>query len=84
MMAHIALKLITSGCYLATIDLKDVYYSVTIHTDYTKYLKFFWKGQLYIYIYLVLPNSLRSGPRKLNEPRIAILRMERHITAIYI
>ena len=51
MMAHIALKLITSGCCLATIDLKDVYYSVTIHTDYTKYLKFFWKGQLYIYIF---------------------------------
>ena len=38
---------ITPGCYLASIDLKDAYYSVPIHTDYTKHLKFSWKGQLY-------------------------------------
>ena len=38
---------ITPGSYLASIDLKDAYYSVPIHTDYTKHLKFFWKGQLY-------------------------------------
>ena len=38
------LNLITPGCYLASIDQEDAYYSVHIHTDYTKYLKFFWKG----------------------------------------
>ena len=45
------LNLITLGCYLATIDLKDVFYLVPMHTDYTKYLKFLRKGQLYIYIF---------------------------------
>ena len=45
------LNLITSGCYLAKIDLKDVFYLVPMHTDYTKYLKFLRKGQLYIYIF---------------------------------
>ena len=79
------LNLITPGCYLASIDLKDAYYSVPIHTDYTKYLDFFWKGQLYKF--LALPNGLCSGPRKfakLMKPPIAILKMEGHIIAIYI
>ena len=79
------LNLITSGCYLASIDLKDAYNSVPIHSDYIKYLKFFWIGQLYKF--LVLPNGLCSEPRKftkLIKPPNSILRMEGHIIAIYI
>ena len=34
------LNLITPGCYLAPINLKNAYYSVSTHTDYTKCLKF--------------------------------------------
>ena len=34
------LSLITPGCYLASLDLKDAYYSVPIHPDHTKFLKF--------------------------------------------
>ena len=40
------LSLITPGCYLASLDLKGACYSVPIHTDYTKFLKFIWKNQL--------------------------------------
>ena len=79
------LSLITPGRYLASIDLKDAYYLIFIHTDHSKYLKFFWKGQLYKF--LVLPNGLCSGPRKftkLMKPSIAILRIEGHIIVIYI
>ena len=36
-----ALELITEGCYFGSVDLKDTYYSITIHGDYQKYLKFF-------------------------------------------
>ena len=71
--------------YLASTDLKDVYYSVPIHTDYIKYLKFFWKRQLYKLFFL--RNGLCSGPRKfikLMKSPTAILRMEGHIIAIYI
>ena len=78
------LSLITPGCYLASIDLKDAYYSILTHTDHSKYLKFFWKGQLYKS--LVLPNGLCSGPRKftkLMKPSIAILRIEGHIIVTY-
>ena len=41
------LSLITPGCYLASLDLKDPYYSVPIHPDYTKFLNFIWNNQFY-------------------------------------
>ena len=56
------LSLITPGCYLASLDLKDAYYSVPIHSDHTKLLKFIWKNQLYKL--LALLNNLYCGPRK--------------------
>ena len=34
------LSLILPGCYLASLDLKDAYYSVPVHPDHTKFLKF--------------------------------------------
>ena len=69
--------------YLASTDLKDVYHSVPIHTDYMKNLKFFWKRQLHKLFFL--RNGLCNGPRKftkLMKSPIAILRMEGHIIAI--
>ena len=61
------------------------YYSVSIHADHTKFLKFIWKNQLYKF--LVLPNGLCCGPRKftkLMKPPIATLRLDGHIIAIYV
>ena len=79
------LSLSTPGCYLASVDLKDAYYSVPIHPDHDKFLKFIWKNQFYKF--LVLPNGLCCGPRKftkLMKPPIATLRLDGHIIAIYI
>ena len=42
------LNLITEGCCLASVDLKDTYYSIPIHED-------FWK--MYSENYTVLPNG---------------------------
>jgi hypothetical protein len=39
-----AIRSMTPGCYMASIDLKDAYYSVPIHADYHKYLKFQWQA----------------------------------------
>ena len=78
-------SLITPGCYLTSLDLKDAYYSVPIHPDHTKFLKFNWKNQLYKF--LVLPNGLCCGSRKFTElmkTPIATLRLDGHIIAIYI
>ena len=59
------LSLITPGCYLASLDLKNAYYSVPIHPDHTKFLKFTWKNHLYKL--LVLPNGLCCDPRKFTK-----------------
>ena len=37
---HTTLSLMTMGCWMATLDLKDAYYSVSIDKMYQKYLKF--------------------------------------------
>ena len=75
-------SLITPGCYLTSLDLKDAYYSVPIHPNHIKFLKFTLKNQLYKL--LVLPNGLCCGPRKflkLIKPPIATLRLDGHIIA---
>ena len=53
---QLVLSLITPGCYLASLNLKDAYYSIPIHPDHTKFVKFIWKNQLCKF--LVLPNNL--------------------------
>ena len=70
-----AIKLLYENCYLASIDLKDAYYSVPIHEDFRKYLRFIWEDKTFQYA--ALPNGLSCGPRKftkLMKPVYATLR----------
>lgn len=70
-----AKQLISRGCYMACIDLKDAYYSVPVHKDHRKYLKFSWMGQQWQF--KALPNGLTSAPRlftKILKPALALLR----------
>ena len=39
-----ALKLMRPGCFMASVDLKDAYYSVPVAEEDRKYLKFECKG----------------------------------------
>jgi len=55
------ISMIRPNCFMASVDLKDAYYSVPIHQDHEKYLKFEWKGQLYQFT--CLPNGLACAPR---------------------
>ena len=41
------LQMVKSSCFMASIDLKDAYYSVPIATVDQKYLKFLWRRKLY-------------------------------------
>ena len=80
-----ARSLITPNCYMASIDLRDAYYSVPICESDRKYLKFFWKDKLYHYN--SLPNGLSSGPRlftKILKPPFAKLRSVGHVLTGYI
>ena len=37
-----AIKLIKTDCFIVSIDIKDAYYSVPIHTSFRKYLRFYF------------------------------------------
>ena len=77
-----AIKMMSPDCYLASIDLKDAYYSVPIHEQFRKYLRFIWNGALWQFC--CLPNGLACGPRKftkLLKPVYATLRQEGHIVS---
>lgn len=70
-----AVTLISQGCFMASIDLRDAYYSVSIASVDRKYLQFFWNGVGWQF--KALPNGLASGPRiftKLLKPPLAVLR----------
>ena len=46
---HTAIPMIRPNCYMASIDLKDAYYSVPILVQDQKYLKFRWNDKFYKY-----------------------------------
>ena len=75
----IALKLISKGCFMASIDLKDAYYGIPIHEDYRKYLRFIWRDTLLQFT--CLPNGLSCGPRKytkIMKPVYSLIREAGH------
>ena len=79
------LTLIQPNCYMATIDLKDAYYSVKSDGGDTCFLKFLCNSKLLKFV--VLANGLSQSPRKftkLTKPPLAMLRMQGYTVAIYI
>ena len=82
---HSIISLVTPGCWMASLDLKDAYYSVKIHPKYQKFLKFKFEGQLYQYT--TYANGLSSCPlkfTKLLKPPLSKLRLQNHIVSAYI
>ena len=80
-----ALKLVFKNCYMASIDLRDAYYTVFISPQDQIFLRFIWQGNLFQFT--SLPNGLCSGPRlftKLMKPPFAHLRKLGHIITGYI
>ena len=80
-----AISLITSNCYMGSIDLKDAYYSVPIAKPHQRYLKFEWNNMLYKFS--CIPNGLAFYRRKfikLMKPVFATLRQLGHLSSDYI
>ncbi len=72
-------KLVDKNCFMASIDLKDTYYSIPIRKEDRKYLRFFWNGNFYQFT--CLPNGLSSGPRKFTKilkPALSSLHSKGH------
>ena len=82
---HTILKLVTPNCWMVSLDLKDAYHSVKIHSDFQKYLKLANHGLLYKYT--VFPNGLSACPRKFTKmmkPPLSQLRLLNHVISGYI
>ena len=80
-----AISMMKPGCFMASVDLKDAYYTVPIHPSHQKYLKFCFDGAFYQYT--CLPNGLASAPRiftKLLKPVYATLHSMGHLNSGYI
>lgn len=60
-----ALSIIQKDDKFASLDLKSAYYSILVHQDFKKYLKFEWNETMYGYT--VCPNGLACCPRKFTK-----------------
>ena len=64
------LEMVTPGVWMASVDLKDAYYTIPIHKDFRKFLILIW-GDSY-YEYTCLPNgyaqALRAFTKILKKP----------------
>ena len=80
-----ALQLIRRNCFFGKMDLKDAFFSVSIHRQFRKYLKFIWQGKLYAFT--CLPNGLSTASRiftKVLKPMFSTLRKLGHTNVAYI
>ena len=79
------IQLMEKDCFMASVDLRDAYYSVPMSVHAQKYLKFTWGGKLYQFT--CLPNGLCCAPRlstKLLKPVYSTLRLKGHSSVGYI
>ena len=55
------IALVTPGAWMLSLDFQDAYYSLAVHKEFRKYLKFKFQDKLYEFT--CLPNGLTSAPR---------------------
>lgn len=80
-----AIHMIRPNAYLASIDIKDAFYTVPIHPGHKKYLKFMWKG--IPYQFEAMPNGYLDAMRiftKILKPIFASLREHNYVSIIYV
>ena len=76
------LHMVKSGVWMASVDLKDAYYSVPIDQEYQN--KFLWEYPLK---FIVVPNGYELAMRaftKLMKPPFSFLRSEGYLSVIYV
>ena len=80
-----AITLMRPNCWFASVDLADAYYSIPVHPDDRKLLRFCFKDKKYQFTALVM--GLSSSPRvftKLLKPVYSHLRVQGFISTAYI
>ena len=82
---YTSIELMRPTYFMASIDLKDAYFSVPIDESHQKYFKFEWQGVLYQFT--CLAQGVSSAPRlftKLLKPVFAYLRRKGYISSGYL
>ena len=75
----------TLNCYLASLDIKDAFYTVAIYEQHKKYLKFL--NTSIAYQFEVMPNGNLDAMRvftKILKPPFTCLREQGHSSVIYV
>ena len=75
------IRIMERGCYMASIDIKDAYFSFAINSHDQKFLCFQWENRTYQFT--CLPNGLSSAPRnftKLLKVPLSQLHKQGHIS----
>lgn len=81
----VVLDLLQKNDYLTSVDLKDAYFSIPIHSDYQKYLKFVWNDKMYKFVCVCF--GLKSAPflfTKVLKPVFAMFRQKNIRCSYYI
>ena len=78
------INMIAPNVWMASVDLKDAYFSIPIHKDHQKYLKFMWKIP---YKFIAMPNGY--GPAmlkftKIMKPPFSYLRKKGHQSVVFV
>ena len=76
--------MVKSGVWMASVDLKHAYYSVAIHEEYQKYLKFLWKYPLKFKAKLNGYGPAMRAFAELVKLPFSFLRSEGHLLVIYL
>lgn len=79
------MKIVSPGCYMASVDLKDAYLLVPINKRYRKYLRFQFNSTLYEF--QALPFGLSTAPfvfTKIMKPVVAHLRSLGWLSVVYL
>lgn len=80
-----ARELVLEEYFMASVDMEKAYYSVSVHPESRKYLRFMFEGQLYQYT--CLPNGISTAPyvfTKLVKIAFSKLRSMGHVSVVYL
>ena len=78
-------KIIQPNCWMASVDLKDAFYTILIHNAYQKCFKFMWYQKFYKY--LGMPNGYSDAARvftKMLKPPFATFQKQGFISVIFV
>ena len=79
------LSIIRPDVWMASVDLKDAFYSIPLHSEHHKYFKFIWDKQLYQYV--AMPNGYSEAMRvftKILKPPFSHLRAQGFLSVVFV